>query len=286
MFRPVSMDVHHATYGKNSPEEPFLITDDIYPGVTSDLIRPQFYSLSICISGHYSVRIYDKEYKFEQGQVMFFKPNEMHQMLEVNDFRGYLISFSQEFFKLNSSLSKNLPLFSEGFDPIISLDEGQQQTILDYFRALHQKDKCHETPHKLEIVRGLLYALLFELNAVYGNSLQLNRSAGPISRSEKVYHDFTRLINLHFSSEHSVRFYANLLHITPGYLGEIVKAQSGQSPLYIIHQKVILEAKSLLKNTNETVEHIALVLNFPDVASFSRFFKTKTGFSPAEFRST
>jgi AraC family transcriptional regulator, transcriptional activator of pobA len=284
MSRPVSMDVHHANFGKSSAQEPFLITDDIYPGVTLDVIRPQFYSISICISGFYSVRIYDKEYKFEQGQVMFFRPNEMHQMLEIQDFRGYLISFSPEFFTLKPSISLNLPFFSEEANSIMPISGEQEKMILNYFRALHKKDKSLDTPHKMEIVRGLLHALLFELNAIYGNSHPSQPLPDSLSRREKLYYDFTRLVNLHFSSEHSVKFYADQLHITPGYLGELVKEKCGQSPLNLIHQKITLEAKSLLKNTDETVEQVAHILNFPDVASFSRFFKTKTGNSPGEYR--
>ncbi len=286
MYRPVSMDLHHANFGKNSPQEPFLVTDDIYHGVTPDLIRPQFYSISICISGHYIVRIYDKEYKFEGGQVMFFRPNEMHQMLEIDDFKGYLISFSPEFFTLKTANSINLPFFSEEANPVMPLDEEQEKLTLNYFKALHKKDKSLDTPHKMEVIRGLLHALLFELNAIYGNSPSSHLLPEVFGRREKLYYEFTRLLSLHFGSEHTVKFYADQLHISPGYLGELVKEKTGQSPLTLIHQKITLEAKSLLKNTDETVEQVAYLLNFPDVASFSRFFKNKTGISPAEYRCT
>ncbi|WP_114750642.1 AraC family transcriptional regulator [Pleomorphovibrio marinus] len=286
MYRPITMDTLHTNFGKCSPVEPFLVTDNIYPGTTQEIIRPQFYSISICLSGSYSVRIYEQEYQFRKGQVMFFKPNEMHRMLEIEDFKGYLISFSPDFFTLKNTNSVNAirqPFFAEEAEPILALTEEEEKTVLNYFKAIHKKDSAIDTPHKMEIVKGLLHALLFELKAIFGK--ESSGSPRPISnRREYLFFEFTKLLNLYYGSEHSVRFYADQLHITPGYLGELVKAKTGVSPLVLIHKKILMEAKALLKNTDESIEQVSYLLNFNELAGFSRFFKKLTGISPAEFR--
>jgi AraC-like DNA-binding protein len=52
----------------------------------------------------------------------------------------------------------------------------------------------------------------------------------------------------------------------------------------MIRNRIILEAKRLLVNTQSTISQIAFELNFEDNSYFTKFFKSNAGVSPIDFR--
>ena len=96
----------------------------------------------------------------------------------------------------------------------------------------------------------------------------------------KIAGQFKRLVEKNFITIREVAQYADQLHITPGYLSEVVKSNTGKSPREIINEVLLLEAKVLLGSTGLTVTEIAHRLNFGDQAHFSHFIKQHAGCSP------
>jgi len=78
--------------------------------------------------------------------------------------------------------------------------------------------------------------------------------------------------------------YANRLSVHVNYLNKALKESTGKTTTEIISQRVLQEAKILLRHTNWNVSQIAWSLGFEEVAHFSNFFRKHTGFSPNAFR--
>ncbi len=95
---------------------------------------------------------------------------------------------------------------------------------------------------------------------------------------------FMLLVEQHYQETCSLTEYAMMLHVTTGVLIETVRRSLGQPAGQIIRERLLLEAKRLLRYSDLPVAEIAARLNFEDPSYFSRFFKDKTGFSPSEFR--
>ena len=72
--------------------------------------------------------------------------------------------------------------------------------------------------------------------------------------------------------------------MSPGYLGDLLKKETGLNAQEHIHQMVIDLAKNTLVQTNQSVSEIAFQLGFEYPQYFSRLFKQKTGKTPLEFR--
>ena len=83
---------------------------------------------------------------------------------------------------------------------------------------------------------------------------------------------------------HQVQDYANLLFKSPKTLSNIFSKYSDRSPLQLIKDRIILEAKRLLMYTEMSSKEIAFELGFDDPASFSRFFKNAVKESPSAFK--
>ena len=79
-----------------------------------------------------------------------------------------------------------------------------------------------------------------------------------------------------------VQFYIEKLITTEKKLSSTIKKHTGLSPLQVIHNRILLEAKRLLLFEETTHKEITYQLGFDSPASFSTFIKSKTGFAPSE----
>ncbi|MEW4923145.1 helix-turn-helix domain-containing protein [Algibacter sp. 2305UL17-15] len=95
--------------------------------------------------------------------------------------------------------------------------------------------------------------------------------------------EFNMLVETHFKNEHSVSFYAEQLFKSPKTLSNTF-AKLNRSPLQIIHERIVLEAKRLLIYTDKSAKEIAYEVGFEDASHLSRLFKKHTTLSPSEFK--
>ncbi|ETT47808.1 AraC family transcriptional regulator [Paenibacillus sp. FSL H7-689] len=74
------------------------------------------------------------------------------------------------------------------------------------------------------------------------------------------------------------------LGISSSHCNRVFKQVFGQSPRAILSQLVLHEAKLLLGNPKLSVQNIAAMLGYKDIAHFSRQFKRWSGMSPSRYR--
>lgn len=79
-------------------------------------------------------------------------------------------------------------------------------------------------------------------------------------------------------------FYARELCISPHYLGDVVKAETGETAKEWIDRSLITLLQMELKNSDKSLKELVGEFNFNSISTLSRFFKRKTGMSPSEFR--
>ena len=91
-------------------------------------------------------------------------------------------------------------------------------------------------------------------------------------------------IETHLRSGLSVAQYAKALNVTPARLRAACIEVTGKTPMRVLEERLVLEAKRNLTYTNMTIAQIAYYLGFTDPAYFSRFFSKLAGESPAAFR--
>ncbi|MBO6540330.1 MAG: helix-turn-helix domain-containing protein [Rhizobiaceae bacterium] len=95
---------------------------------------------------------------------------------------------------------------------------------------------------------------------------------------------FVALAGQHLRDHWPVGKYAAMLGVTRTRLGTAVMRATGMSPQAFLHQGLIREGSELLANTGMPVGQVAFRLGFSDPAYFNRFFSSKTGRSPGQFR--
>ena len=96
--------------------------------------------------------------------------------------------------------------------------------------------------------------------------------------------EFNFLVEIHFKEKHTVAEYAALLNKSPKTLSNFFAKHHDKTPLQIIQGRILLEARRMLAHTDHPVKIIAYEVGFDSIQSFSRFFKSKEGLSPNDFR--
>jgi YesN/AraC family two-component response regulator len=81
-----------------------------------------------------------------------------------------------------------------------------------------------------------------------------------------------------------VAYFANALHLSPNYFGDLIKKETGQSAKEYLQNKTIEVAKTSVFSREKSINEIAFELGFKYPQHFSRLFKQKVGLTPNEFR--
>lgn len=164
--------------------------------------------------------------------------------------------------------------------PIISLDEKEQQK----YKTLHEVF-IDELETKDNIQAEMLRMLMGRFIIKSTRLLKAKEGIIETQKSSKVdlLRAFNVLVEQHFKNEHSVSFYAEKLFKSPKTLSNNF-AKLNRSPLQIIHQRIVLEAKRLLTYTDKSAKEIAYDIGFDDASHLSRLFKKYTSQSPSEFK--
>lgn len=96
--------------------------------------------------------------------------------------------------------------------------------------------------------------------------------------------NFLHLVDQQIRNHWSVADYARHLGVTTDRLNSAVQRSTGQTPLALIHNRLLNEARQMIETSGMQISEIAAYLGFEDAAYFSRFFKRLSGKSPRQYR--
>ncbi len=168
-------------------------------------------------------------------------------------------------------------------NPHISLADEQFAVVRQLF-GLIQTVSQMESPTRVEKMTYLLNTL-FLLLQDYRRANGINGHEP--SAQEELFSRFYQAITHHFTKNREVRFYAEMFHLSPKHFASIIKQHTKTNALEWINGYVVVQAKILLRYQHDmTIQEIATKLGFVDQGSFSRFFKSRTGLTPTEYRNT
>lgn len=222
------------------------------------------------------------EYTFRKNQIICI--TEFHKVKPVHIQGLQLLRFNRPFYCITNHDSevgcKGILFFGSSNLPIIHLTEKDAEILGTVWKML-----CIEMDSRdnlqLEMLQMMLKRILILCTRVYKtqeNFDQLDLSNDTIVRA------FNFLVEQHFREKHTVSEYAELLNKSPKTLANLFKKINHKTPLQLIKNRRMLEARRLLSYTNEPISEIGYQIGFNDIQSFSRFFKKNEGSSPSEFR--
>ncbi|MCH9659687.1 MAG: helix-turn-helix domain-containing protein [Bacteroidetes bacterium] len=207
----------------------------------------------------------------------------IQQLQYLEDATVIVYQFNREFYCIKDHDQEvgcvGLLFYGNQHIPIVTLDIKEQKK----FSILHQViDDEIDTADRIqsEMLQMLVARFIIKTTRLLK---QMNPSEKSYEGTSELLRQYNVLVEAHFRESHSVTFYAEKLHKSPKTLSNTF-GKVGKSPLRIIHDRIILETKRLLRYSNKTTKEIAYEVGFEDASHLSRLFKKQTGTSPSVFK--
>lgn len=242
--------------------------------------RKNYYLFALVKKGSSRHWVDSLPYTLQPGTFYFTTPQQVHLKEERKPVEGLFVRFSDEFlqFEENRGLV-GLPIIqnpAEGHALTLSKqDVHMAEDILEKMLVEFLADGSW----KNQMLTALLRVFVIHMSRIY--TRQYGEQPVP---SRNMLQRFQILINEHHLEWHDVASYARLLHLTPDYLNDLVKRQSGKTAITHIHERLLVEAKRRLLYTGVSVKELADQLGFADDAYFNRWFRRLSGDTPLVYR--
>ncbi|AKK75045.1 transcriptional regulator [Chryseobacterium gallinarum] len=252
--------------------------------------RRKYYKISF-IKGKNRAEYADKVISIQQNALLFATPKvPYHWIPEDPQQSGSFCVFTEDFFIKDKSYNslEDLPIFQPGNVPVFEIDDALAEEIEILFTKI-KKEIDSDYIFKYDLIRNYVLELIH-----YGQKLQPATQLSTVNdASMRVVSLFIELLERQFPIESleqrlqlkTAKDYSDRLAVHVNYLNKRLKESTGKTTTELISERIIQEAKILLKQTRWNVSEISYALGFEEIAHFSNFFKRKTSFTPLEFRS-
>jgi AraC family transcriptional activator of pobA len=251
--------------------------------------RKDFYKISLN-TGNYIFHYADRSFETDNTILFFGNPHIPYSCELVSKTNeGYASLFTEDFLKLGKRSEGLLqsPLFQVGGTPILPINKEHKKDLAAIFQKMIAEQDT-DYVYKDEIIRNYINLLIHE-------ALKMQPSEShsqPNNAAARVTSVFLELLERQFpieSTEQSLELksaqdYAKHLSVHVNYLNSAVKDITGKTTTEHIADRIISEAKALLKHTDWNVAEIAYALGFEYPTYFNNFFKKKTGQIPKAIR--
>lgn len=285
------------TIGLPKPEHPLISVvnlDTVKPIPANEkiswLFDFYFISLKRQLTGEIKFRYGQQLFDFDEGILGFMSPNQILS-LETNEevkYSGWMLLIHPDFF-WHTSLAKNIKLydfFDYAANEALHLSEKEETMIVNILKFIEQEYHSNIDKFSDNVIIAQL-ELLFSYSERFYNRQFLTRKKANhqiLNRLEEMLNQYFVTENLTEKGLPSVQLIAETLNVSSNYLSSLLKVLTGKSTQQHIQDKLIDKAKEILSTTDLSVSEIAYQLGFEYSQSFSTLFKSKTNFSPLEFR--
>jgi len=232
-------------------------------------------------------KIGPSSFKTLQNCLSFATPYQISSW-KVNSFQedslGYMIYFHPSFLHQTYSrldLYKKFPFFNINAAPMLELSEAQMAVVIELMSKLHEELNASFRKGQEQILRAYLTIFLEKMNRFFESSTSAHIFS---NRAEEITFQFESILKEKVHYKLRLSEIATDLNMTTNYLSEAVKKSTGKSAKSILQESLILNAKGLLSQSNETIANIAYQLGFEEVTNFTKYFKLHVGLTPSHYR--
>ncbi|MFD1141099.1 helix-turn-helix domain-containing protein [Larkinella insperata] len=236
----------------------------------------------------YQLRVDFAVYETQRPAFFFISPNQYLEIEKAGPEDGYFIFYNRDFYCIqihDQEVACDGLLFNNIRNmPKVEAPEEEIAFFKGLFTEMLQEFKLNDSSLE-EMVRTYLKQLLIRATRCWKRQ-HLDSAVTEQQSDLEFFRKFTRLVEEHYKTKHTVADYADLLCMSPKTITHKFNRLRLPQPNEVIKDRIILEAKRLLVHTSRTAKEIAYNLGYQDPAYFSRLFLTKTGESPSNFRAS
>ena len=237
-----------------------------------------------CLQGELHVRISLKEYTLRPDMFCVIITGMIFEVLSIsNDFRGFMIATRTNFMPVTEKTTQVMSFYKcLQSRHCFVLEEKEVMAFVGVYHSIKATLQELDHPYRIPMLQSYVQILYYRMLPIVLKEEE-SRSKYSHTRQEEIFQRFIGEVEKHYRKERSVKFYADLLCISPKYLSTVIYKIRQQLAGEWIDAYVILEAKTLLKSGRLTIQQISEQLNFSNQSFFGKFFKRCAGMSPKEY---
>jgi len=249
----------------------------------------EYYKISL-IRGKSIAEYADKVIEIEKNALLFATPKIPYRWVpQTLDQKGYFCIFTSDFLLQSKSgaVLDELPIFRPGGCPVFQISETQADEMLSIYKKM-QEEMASTYLYKYDLIRNYLMELIH-----FGQKLEpLTTYNHAHNASARISSLFIELLERQFPiaspqqklALRTAKDFADRLSVHSNHLNKVLKENTGKTTTEHISNRLVQEAKILLKQTDWNISEIAYSLGFEQLSHFSSFFKKQTHLSPIEIR--
>lgn len=287
-----SLHEYHDFFDLPQPEHPLISiskieTDNMDESKCPDIdleLSMDFYSINLknIISGelHYGRSKYD----FSNGSLICMAPRQIVKTKGIRTRSTSRFILIHEDFLRGTTIQnalENANYFSYAVNEALHLSPKEETLVETIFDTLELEYQNNHDAFSKEIMISQLKTLLTYGERFYRRQFQQRMENLPSTVYERFISTIKKTPSDRIPNAESI---AKELNMTPRYLSDALKVETGKTSMENIHEYQLDQAKNLLLGTDDSVSTIAYSLGFDYPQYFSRLFKNKIGMTPTEYR--
>lgn len=230
-------------------------------------------------------------YDFEEGTLIFLAPGQVITEIDPHDksnASGWSLYFHPDLV-MKSELGRkmnNYSFFSYEANEALHLSDEEKETVFDCMTKIKKEYSQNIDKHSHALIVSNLELLLNYCTRFYDRQFYTRTT-----QNQDIVTHMESLLKNYFNSDKplnlgipTVKYCAAQVNLSPNYLSDLLKKETGKNTKEHIDYYLIQKAKSLLMSTNSSIGEIAYDLGFEYPRYFSKLFKKKTGMTPVQFK--
>jgi AraC family transcriptional regulator, transcriptional activator of pobA len=215
---------------------------------------------------------------FRAPAMLLIPAGAVHSFAFETETSGLVLTLSSQFF---AGLCRREPCFGELFTEagVLPVD-GEAEPLAQRYHEISRELAWLAPGHVMAIEAAVTGVVVMAVRRLQREARQVTISPG---KQTQLVARFRALIEARWNEHISIPAYAVLLGVSESRLRAACVAVTGDPPMELIQERLLLEAKRLLIYTGLSVADIADALGY-DPAYFSRIFSRRMGESPRRFR--
>ncbi len=228
-------------------------------------------------------------YDHDNGCLFFTKPRQIIEMKDLEfEEDGFMLLIHEDYLnghELHSAIEK-YGYFEYETKEALHLSPKEEQLILELRDTIENEYRNNPDEFSREIILSHISSILKYAQRFYKRQfIERSQSVGKTaSKFNEVLKQYLYNESLKKNGLPSVAELAEKLSISPRYLSDLLKQETGKTALELIHISLISEAKNMLRIGEKGISEIAYELGFENPSYFTRLFKKQTGMKPLEFK--
>jgi AraC-like DNA-binding protein len=241
--------------------------------------------IAFCMEGYMKFSLGLKNVMMSKNQIYVILPDQIIQATEVSaDFKVVFMVVKRDFFNSQNHFIETINLHNRLIEQShLDLSEKEIQEFIHIFEMVKEKIADTEHTYRMQIIQNYFQITFYNIYHLIVSHQKIAEKR-TLNNNMVIYERFMKNVEEHYRKEHSVKFYADKVCLTPKYLSSVIHKVSGKHASDWIHEYIVLEAKALLKSTDMDIKNISEILHFCTPSHFGRFFKRYTNYTPNEYK--